>query len=80
MKIKTKKHPKTEVIEIFINDKKAGSFDNSIEGGYCYYPANTNLLTGDMIIAIGKLLNELNEANAPTKCPNTIDAFGNSDA
>lgn len=79
MKITTKKHPDTRLTEVFINNKKAGFIDD-VEGLLCYVPASAYALTPNMINGIGKLLNELNEANAPTKCPNTIDAFGGSDA
>ena len=63
MKIQIIKGSNTRPHQVVIDGGDFGDFDELDVGNYSYFPKKQDRLTGDHYIAIGKALNELNEAN-----------------
>lgn len=63
MKIKVVKTSSTRLHTVVIDGVDFGDFDELVIGTFSYFPKKQDRLTGDHYIAIGKALNELNNAN-----------------
>lgn len=63
MEVKVVKTSSTRLHTVVIDGVDFGDFDELDVGTYSYFPKKQDKLTGDHYIAIGKALNELNEAN-----------------
>lgn len=63
MGIEVVKTSNTRLHTVVIDSVDFGDFDELDIGTFSYFPKKQDQLTGDHYIAIGKALNELNNAN-----------------
>lgn len=49
------------VRDVIVNSKKRGTFARFVDEPWFYFPDKISDMTGDEFIAIGELLNEMNE-------------------